>query len=57
MSGIQKMVTAAVGMIVTLAGPWVLSKTGVDISGMAETIVTIILGALTVAGVYQVENK
>lgn len=57
MNGIQKMVAAAVGMVITLAAPWAAMNMGIDITGMGETLTQIVLGVLTVAGVYQVTNK
>ena len=57
MQGMEKMVVAAVGMFITIGSGWVLSKTGMDITGSGETITAIVLGILTVAGVYQVPNK
>jgi len=57
MQGMQKMVVAAVGMLITVGGPIILTKTGIDITGMGETITALVLGVLTVAGVYSVENK
>jgi hypothetical protein len=57
MQGIQKLVVAAVGMVITLGSGWVLTKTGMDITGSGETLTAIVLGILTVVGVYQVENK
>ena len=57
MQGMEKMVVAAVGMLITVGSGWVLSKTGMDITGSGETITAIVLGILTVVGVYQVPNK
>lgn len=56
MMGIEKMVVAAVGMLITLGGPWVLAKFGLDISGMVEPLTQVTLAVLTVFGVYKVAN-
>jgi len=55
--GIQKLITAAIGMLITVAAPPVLVKTGIDITPVAGTVTQLVLGGLTSAGVFMVTNK
>ena len=57
MAAYNKLIVAAVGALVSFGVTIAQEKFGLDLSGNAQTITDLIIGALTAWGVYQIANK